>query len=132
MTDEDARWLGQVRAGSPPDGFAHRDHLKVAWLLLAAHGDLRTAQEDMSAIIRRIAEANGVPQKYHRTVTDAWVAVVAHFRGADPELGFDDLLTAHPVLLDKEALRRHYSAETLGSDVARRDYVAPDVAPIPA
>jgi len=61
-----------------------------------------------------------VPQRYNRTVTDAWVRVVAHCRADSGATDFDALLAAYPWLLDKRALLKHYTSRTLASEEARR------------
>ena len=129
----DRDWLDAVRLGRPPGDFGHRDHLRLAWLLLADGRGLAAAQDDVSLAVKRIAEHHGVPQRYNRTVTDAWVRIVAHCRSAVPDArSIDELLAAVPWLLDKRLLLRHYSSRVLASDVARREWVPPDLAPIPA
>ena len=89
------------------------------------------AQDRVSDAIRAIASAKGVPQRYNRTVTDAWVRIVAHCRSAGPAGTFDDLLATRPWLLDKRLLMRHYTSDTLASERARRAWVEPDVLAIP-
>ncbi|HLN04960.1 MAG TPA: hypothetical protein VK217_01680, partial [Acidimicrobiales bacterium] len=40
---------------------------------------------------------------------------------------FEDFLAESPGLLDKQLLARHYSAQTMWSETARRRWVAPDL-----
>jgi hypothetical protein len=128
----DRQWLDAVRRGRPPGGFGHREHLRLAWLALADTGSISEAQGEVSRIIRQFAAVHGVPQKYNQTVTDAWVLIVAHCRAAQPTAGFDEMLRARPILMDKRALMRHYTSRTLASAAARESWVEPDVRPIPA
>jgi len=95
------------------------------------HDDVAGAQDDVSLIIANLARVQGAPQKYNRTVTDAWVRIVAHCRAATQPSTFDELLISRPWLLDKRLLMRHYTSRTLASDVARREWVEPDVLPLP-
>ena len=44
---------------------------------------------------------------------------------------FDDLLAAHPRLLDTDSLLAHYSRDVLFSEPARAGWVGPDRHPIP-
>lgn len=132
---ETGGWLAQVRTGHPPGEFGHREHLLLAWLVLEEAADLSAAQDEVSRIIRAIARAQGVPQRYNRTVTDAWVRIVAHCRqetvgdaGSD---GFEAMLQRHPWLLNKRALLSHYSSRRLASESARRAWVEPDLLAIP-
>ena len=128
----DAQWLAAVGTGRPPGRFGHREHLRLAWLALEHEPSTSAAQDRVSDAIRTIATEQGVPQRYNQTVTDAWVQVVAHCRSASQGQSFDDLLGAHPWLLDKRLLLRHYTSRTLASEQARRAWVAPDLAPFPA
>jgi hypothetical protein len=127
----DAQWLAAVGTGRPPGPFGHREHLRLAWLALEAAPSTSDAQDRVSDAIRAIAGGMGVPQRYNRTVTDAWVRIVAHCRAAGRARTFDELLRDHPWLLDKRLLMRHYTSRTLASDPARRGWVEPDVRPIP-
>jgi hypothetical protein len=124
-------WLAQVRTGHPVGEFGHREHLLLAWLVLDEHVDSVEAQDEVSLVIRRIATAQGVPQRYNRTVTDAWVRIVAHCRARSKITDFDALLAAYPWLLDKRALLKHYTSRTLASDQARHEFVDGDVLAVP-
>jgi hypothetical protein len=130
QTDRD--WLAAVRAGHPPAGFGHREHLRLAWLALESTEDLAAAEEEVSGSIRAVAAAHGEPQKYHQTVTSAWLRIVRHARAAQDACGFDELLAAAPWLFDKRLLLHHYSSQTLASESARNAYVEPDLLAIPA
>ena len=124
-------WLAQVRTGHPRGEFGHREHLLLACLVLDQSASLAEAQDEVSRIIRRIATAQGVPQRYNRTVTDAWVRIVAHCRTTSDATDFDALLATYPWLLDKRALLKHYTSRTLASELARREFVDGDVLAIP-
>jgi hypothetical protein len=130
MTNGD--WLAAVESGHPPPPFGHREHLKLAWLVLAGEPDLDRACERVSATIHRLAVAHGHPQKYHRTVTDAWVRIVAHCRAQRPNTTFEELLQANGWLFHNRLLLQHYRSTTLASPQARTGWVAPDLLPIPA
>jgi hypothetical protein len=83
-------------------------------------------------IIQNLAAAQGRPQRYNRTVTDAWVRIVAHCSAKAPTAGFDELLSIHPFLTDKRALSRHYTSRILAGASARQSWMEPDLLPIPA
>lgn len=127
---DDGDWLDAVRTGHPPGEFGHRQHLLLAWLVLQASPTTAAAQDEVSHVIRTIADAQGVPQRYNRTVTDAWVRIVAHCR-SDGSATFDALLQQHPWLMNKRALLSHFSSRVLASESARREWVEPDLLPIP-
>jgi len=103
--------------------FHHRDHLRVTWLYLRQFGEAETRQRLGPAILR-YAAARDASQKYHETITVAWICLVsAASAGADD---FEAMLAAHPRLLDKNLLGRYYSPEVLQSSEARERWVEPD------
>ena len=82
--------------------------------------------------IRRIAAYERAPQKYHHTVSRAWVEIVAHHVDADPDCAdFGTFADRHPALLDKRLLTRHYRSSTLAAAPARSGWVEPDLLPFP-
>src|SRR5438045_770421 len=94
----------------PVDRFHHRDHLRLAWLLVRRSG-MEEAARTVSTGIRRYATAHGHAQKYHETITQFWVRIVGHTVQARPEIDrFDAFLAAFPLLADKSLPRRHWSA----------------------
>jgi hypothetical protein len=127
----DIDWLAAVGAGHSPGRFGHRDHLRLAWLALQQSGSLEQAQASVSAAVELMARAHGVPQRYNRTVTDAWVRIVSHCHNDGGPATFADLLALYPWLLDKRLLMRHYTSRTLASRRAREQWVSPDLQPIP-
>ncbi|HET7414097.1 MAG TPA: hypothetical protein VFI97_00165, partial [Arthrobacter sp.] len=112
--------------------FGHREHLRLAWLLLDDTGCPSRAEEEVSRIIERIAITHRKPQRYNRTLTDAWVKIVAHCRNAAGGASFEELLMQHPWLFDKRIITRHYTSRRLASTQARRTWVAPDLRPLPS
>jgi hypothetical protein len=112
--------------------FGHREHLRLAWLLLNDTASPLRPEEEVSRIVARIAAAHGKPQRYNRTLTDAWVKIVDHCRSAAGCDSFEELLRQHPWLLDKRVITRHYTSRRLASAKARRVWVAPDLGPIPS
>jgi hypothetical protein len=115
----------------PAGEFGHREHIGLAWRELRAH-DRDIALQRIEASIRLVAAAHGAPGKYHRTITEAWVALVSHHLAEAPELTFDEFLARFPGLLDRGMLGRHFSAELLAAPAAREGSVAPDLRPLPA
>lgn len=130
MSNDEA-WLAKVEAGDPHGEFGHREHLRLAWLVLAREADLAAATGRVSQTIYRLAVRHGRPQRYNQTVTDAWVRIVAHCRDQQPSADFDDMLRDRRWLFDKRLLLRHYSSRVLASDIARRQWVEPDLQAIP-
>ena len=125
-----------VRAfeASTVDGarFRHREHLYVAFCLLRALPFEEAAARYVGAL-RRLAAALGVPQKFHATMTWAYLTLLdeAMHRPGLEAAGFDEVLAGTPALLDDGAalLRRHYGPGELDDPEARRRFVLPRGAP---
>jgi hypothetical protein len=116
----------------PPDGaFRHRQHIHLAFIATRRFGAARAA-ETMSRWIQHIASYQRAPQKYNATVTRAWSEIVAHHVQADQSVtDFTVFAAAHPALLDKRLLSRHYTSATLAFPTARTGWRKPDLAPFP-
>jgi hypothetical protein len=111
------------------DRFGHRQHIHLTWLTVRRYGT-GTAITLVSDGIQRTARYAGAPQKYHATVSRAWVEVVGHHVAADND-DFDAFTIRYPALLDKRLLARHYRSSTLATDEARAGWVEPDLKPLP-
>ena len=112
--------------------FGHREHVQLAWTYLRSlpRGQARSA---MQRSIRHLAQAHDAPDRYHETLTLAWMDVVdLHLdRGTSGE-SFDEFIEHNERLLDSHLLEHHYSRDLLNSGRARQEYVAPDLQPFPA
>jgi hypothetical protein len=111
------------------DRFGHRQHIHLTWLAVRRHGTV-DAIALVSDGIRRTARYAGAPQKYHATVSRAWVELVGR-HATDGGDDFDAFADRHPQLLDKRLLARHYRSATLATAEARSGWVEPDLAPLP-
>ncbi|MEV6005981.1 hypothetical protein AB0M29_04175 [Streptomyces sp. NPDC051976] len=117
------------------DRFGHRQHVHLTWLAVRRCG-VPAAVTLVSDGIQRTARYAGAPQKYHATVSRAWVELVGHHATADrqqsPRPGdFAAFATRHPALLDKRLLTRFYRPSTLATPAARTTWTPPDLAPFP-
>jgi hypothetical protein len=81
--------------------------------------------------IQQTARYAGAPQKYHATISRAWVEVIAHHASLGNDEDFASFLTRHPDLLSKRLLTRHYTPAALASPRARAGWLEPDLAPFP-
>lgn len=130
--------MAEVMAGA--ERFGHREHLHLTWLAVRRYG-VPAAVGLVGEGIRRTARYAGAPQKYHATVSRAWVELVGHHatalptdtRGGDDGGGDDFTAFAehHRALLDKRLLTRFYRPSTLATAPARTGWVEPDLAPFP-
>jgi len=80
--------------------------------------------------------AHGLPDLptsgYHETMTQAWMRLVdLTLREYGPEETADRFYRAHPELSERKTLRLFYSRGVFLSPRAKREFVAPDLAPLP-
>jgi hypothetical protein len=117
-----------------PDGaFRHRQHVNLAFLAVRRYG-MPEAVDKVCAWIQQIATYERSPQKYHHTVSRAWVELVAYHVGSSLDVDraeFDVFARRYPALLNKRLLSRHYRSATLATDHARHGWTAPDLMPLP-
>ena len=111
--------------------FHHRDHLRLAWLLVRRDG-LAEAEVRVTAGIQHFAAVHGHASRYHDTMTRFWVRLVAHAVADRREIvEFDAFLAAYPMLLDPGLPFRHWSRETMLGPDARTGWLDPDVVALP-
>jgi len=115
----------------PAAQFHHADHIRLAWIYLGRMSEAEaTARIERS--IRQFAAHNGVSEKYHHTITLAWMRLVATARRATPEAyNFGAFAERNGELFDVKALGRYYSAEHLASRDAKSGWVDPDLQQLP-
>ena len=103
----------------PSGQFRHRQHIHLAFLAVRRYS-MPEATTRICDWIQHIAAYERAPQKYHHTVSRAWVEIVAHHANADPDCAdFGIFADRHPALLDKRLLARHYRSSTLAAAPAR-------------
>jgi len=110
--------------------FGHRDHLRMAWWYLQDRS-LKDAVARTQEAIRSFARDHAHIYRYHATLTELWVRLIAAHRDGHPFSTFGDFIDANGELLDKKLPLRFYSAGLLYSDDARSRWVAPDVRSLP-
>ena len=115
------------------DSFGHRDHIRLAWIYLNRY----PAHEALPLFangLRKFATHLGAANKYHATITWAYLALINErmVRGGDPaarqELSWEAFSAANADLFEWPggALSRYYKPSTLDSDLARRTFLMPD------
>ena len=132
MTDE--TFLAAIASGELSAGdFGHLQHLRLAWLhLQSASMDL--AIERTCADIARFAGHHGAHAKFHRTVTEALLRLMASAGAMDTKLSWPAFQSRNTALIDdaRGQLARHYSPTLLASPEARLRFLPPDLLPLPA
>jgi hypothetical protein len=131
---DDESFLAAIASGQlPAHQFGHRQHLRLAWLHLQ-----RLPQADAiartCADIQAFAAHHGAHGKFHRTVTEALLRLMASLGAADPALGWAAFQQRNAALLDdaRGLLARHYSPTLLASPESRLHFQPPDRLPLPA
>lgn len=130
MQLDDDTYLAQFASRElGPEHFDHRGHLRMAWLHLA-HYDLEEASQRVCEGIKELANQFGAPDKYHRTLSEALVRIMAGRMQKDQE--FNAFLAANPDLVSDclGVLAQHYSNERLHSAEARTSWLEPDLLPL--
>jgi hypothetical protein len=109
--------------------FPHAEHVRLTIVYLMRHGRDETIRKMYDGLLR-FAAGKGQPEKFHVTMTRAWVDLIESACRANPEIDSPGALVARcPQLLDRNALLRFYSPERLNSAEARERWVAPDRTP---
>jgi hypothetical protein len=120
--------MAEVMAGAAR--FGHRQHVQLTWLAVRRYG-IPAAVGLVSDGIQRTARYAGAPQKYHATVSRAWVELVGHHAAESGEQDFTAFADHHSALLDKRLLTRFYRPATLAGPRAKTGWVEPDLIPFP-
>lgn len=112
--------------------FHHREHLRVAYVLIVTYG-LEAAFVRLKASLIGLLTHLGVgTDKYHETMTYAWLLAVNHFMHMTTQSkSFDDFIQRNSLLLDASIMTTHYSRSLLQSPEAKAKFVEPDLDPIP-
>ena len=120
----------------PRAEWTHEAHLAACLYLLSARPDIDVDAEIAGIISAYNASVGGVNddvQGYHDTITHTFVAGVRLFLRAAPPGGLAEqvnALLATP-MGRRDWPERFYSRERLFSVAARREFVEPDLAPLP-
>src|SRR5467141_3825355 len=115
----------RLRAGD----FGHREHVRAAFLYLRRHPDFGEAAVRFRTALRRFAAAHGVPDRYHETVTWAYLALINERAQGSSFASSADFLLRHPGLLDAKRgiFSRYYDPGALArSPKARQVLLLPD------
>ena len=129
--DEEAFVESFERCQYPNDRFKHADHVRLAWIYIRRHG-VDEAEQRIAQSIRAFAGSLGHGEKYHETMTVAWLRLVYSAHCATPKIeDFREFISLHRWLADKRSLNTFYSQRLLETAQARRFYVDPDLRSLP-
>ena len=109
--------------------FGHAAHVRAAYLYLQ-EADFAGALERISRAIRNYATHLGKPDRYHETITVAYVALVQqHICERGNGGGWVAFARDNSELFQPGLLRQFYSQAQLESEMARRVFLLPHSAP---
>ena len=117
----------------PITSFDHYGHVRVAWLLLQRI-PFDHAVKQVCDGIAVLAMQVGAPEKYHRTITEALMRLIAHGGAMDATVSWEAFVQANPKLMHdvRGLLAEYYSNDRLMNADARVRFVQPDLQPLPA
>lgn len=134
ISKEDLKFKIQVETFEfPVPEFDHHAHLRLAYIYIVQRGAPEAVQLVRDALIGLLKYAGIDPtQKYHETLTEAWILAVYHFMHcSNGAKSANEFIENNPALLDSKIMMTHYSEDVLFSDQARELFVKPNLAEIP-
>lgn len=121
LDELDEFYAGRVQTA----GFAHRDHLRMAFLALS-RDPFPLAFARYSDGIRQLAVHAGRPEKFNQTLTGAYLSLIAERLAEHPHADFEAFIASNTDLLDAGLLNRYYTPGRLASARAKTIYLLPD------
>ena len=126
MNPDDA-WIAELEACVLPE-FHHADHIRAAWVYLRRF-ELPEAIARFSSTLRAYAASKGKADRYHETITWAYLLLInERMRRKTTLETWDQFAAANADLFDWKngILRKYYRPETLASELARQVFLLPD------
>jgi hypothetical protein len=130
MTDEE--FLRALESWALPESeFGHHAHVRAGYLYLKKF-DFAEALDRIRRSIRAYATHYGKPDRYHETITVAFLALIQQciFERGDGG-GWAAFAQSNPELLNPELLGQFYDRDVLESKMARRVFLLPHSKPFP-
>jgi 2'-5' RNA ligase len=127
MTDDELVQALESRE-LPTEVFTHAEHVRVAWCYVRRHPIL-IALTRFRTTLQRFAAGKGKPERYHETITIAYMLLIAERLASSRELTWDEFAARNTDLLQWQpsVLAQLYSEEALASARAREMFVLPDL-----
>gem|GEM_PF-647902 len=125
ITDDDKKFLQSFEECSlGAKCWTHEAHVRMGWLVMETSPSFDAALDRIrTGIMRFNSSKNSIG--YHETITVAFARLINSRRVEGENLAA--FLARNSDLLDKNCLKRFYSAETLSSELARKSFVEPDL-----
>lgn len=107
-----------------PARFPHGEHVRLGYEMLERY-PFAEALTRFSRGLKLLATKGGQPDRYHETITVAFLALISERRAQRKHNDWSDFKTTNSDLLDKRCLERWYAADQLQSDLARNTFCLP-------
>jgi hypothetical protein len=113
-----------------PAIFNHEAHLRLAWIHIRKYG-MDTAIGNICDQLYAFVDFLGAREKYNKTLTIAAIRAVNHFMERSDADNFYDFIRQFPRLKNnfKELMAFHYQRDIYNSEMARKEYLEPDLLP---
>ncbi|XDD52124.1 hypothetical protein AB3N59_19365 [Leptospira sp. WS92.C1] len=113
-----------------PAILSHEAHLRLAWIHIKKYG-IETAMRDICEQLKMFVEFHGLAEKYNQTLTIAATKVVYHFVNKSAADNFYEFIREYPQLKYnfKKLINSHYSIDIDHSEIAKKEYLEPDLLP---
>jgi hypothetical protein len=107
--------------------FHHAEHVRLAFAYLSEYPAIE-ALHRFSLALKQYAVARGKPDRYHETITYAYLFLIRERAARTRTLDWDAFAEANPELLQWKPgiLDRYYRQSTLNSDLASTVFLLPD------
>jgi len=116
----------QLEAGTlDAAAFGHAEHVAAGYALLRQY-PFEEAALRYARGIRSLANAAGAPDKFHMTVTLAFLSLIGERLTITKAPDFTEFAAANPDLMSAACLEKWYSSARLGCATARHTFVLPD------
>ncbi|CAH1794339.1 unnamed protein product [Owenia fusiformis] len=117
----------------PFEDWTHEAHLRMAWNYIMKYGE--QAEPYIKNGIQRYNEQNKhlISTGYHETVTKFYIHMVTYAINisSNPDITFEEFLTEHPYLTDRNLLFEYYTKECISSKHAANEFMEPDIQQLP-
>ncbi|MFK8015481.1 MAG: hypothetical protein AB8G17_08565 [Gammaproteobacteria bacterium] len=116
----------QLEAGTvDAAAFGHAEHVAAGYALLRRY-PFEDAALRYARGIRSLARAAGAPDKFHMTVTLAFLSLIGERLTVTKASNFAEFAAANADLLSASCLDKWYTSARLDCPTARRTFVLPD------
>jgi hypothetical protein len=120
VSDEDRSFRAAFEACAvAPASFNHEAHLRLAYVYLVEYGSSQAHERMRHSLLAFLAYHGVPPEKYHETLTKAWILAVRHFMDKAASSSFAEFAANSQPILNSKAMLTHYTAERLFSQEAR-------------